>query len=141
MEKNQRNATFMAAWRETLIAIEFSQKYRADHHTAGHSDNSSLVEEKINCLANDKKPIAVVETGPTDSVVIDRRSSLSDSIGKIPSVARTKIYLRDGNTHTIQLEVKAGRNKIAVISAKRHIAEAARSCKEFVTQVDDPKKN
>lgn len=142
MEKNQRNATFMAAWKETVVAIEFSEKYKADYHTAGPSDNSdksSLIEEKINCLANGNMSFEV-KTSRTDSASLNRRTESSNSIGKIPSVAKTKIYLGDGNTHTIQLDVKEGRNKIAVISAKRRIADAANS-EDFVTQVDDVNKN
>lgn len=33
MQKNQRNANFMAAWKEAVIAIEFSENYKPDGPT------------------------------------------------------------------------------------------------------------
>lgn len=113
MQKNQRNSAFMAAWKETVIAIEFSKKYKPVHPTSTFIDTveniSPKAEAKIHTV------IKNVTLEAKTKIIVENNSP----------IAETKIFLGKGNMHTICLEIKPGRNKITVVSASRQAEQAA----------------
>lgn len=107
MQKNQRNARFMAAWKEIVIVIEFCEKYNPGIYTVDNSENRN---ENLVDIAAPKHETA----GPP----------LSNSVEISSSVAQKTIFLGNGNVHNIKLKVKAHSN-IVVTRTKRRIKGAA----------------
>lgn len=113
MQNHQRNSAFMAAWKETVIAIEFSKRYKP----VSTSDSTFIdTVEKVSPKAETK----IYPGGKNVTLEATYKITVENS----SPIAATKIYLGKENTHTICLEVKPGRNKITVVSASRQAGEA-----------------
>lgn len=114
MQNHQRNSAFMAAWKETVIAIEFSKKYKPV---------STSVSTFIDTVENvSPKAEAKIYPGLSENLTLEATYKIT--VENSSPITATKIYLGKENTHTICLEVKPGRNKITVVSASRQGKEA-----------------
>lgn len=94
VQKNERNEAFMAAWKETLLVIEWAKKRESENRVKKGAKIESKKRERENQLKEDE----------------EKKSKSNETSVQI-------VHLTDARVQKICIKPQPGKNKIVVIAS------------------------